>query len=101
MNQIVCMLVIISLQIAVAYWRIIREMTKHSRYLEFLRPNDLVKGHELILIKRINRYGDVKEIDSDDYHSCKDDNFKLSCLSISEGTYIAHGFLTFIVKLKK
>ena len=61
-----------------------------------------MKGHELIFLKRIDKYGDSspKPAHEDNRHY-NDDNFQITCLSISEGTYIAHGFSTWIVKLKK
>lgn len=36
----------------------------------------------------------------DDVSHMDDDRFTLKCLSISENTYIAHGFNSFVVKIK-
>ena len=61
------------------------------------------KGKDLIFISKICRNGlSVDVINSQsDYNYLKDTEFNLFCLSLTEKTYIAHGFNSFIVKLKK
>lgn len=101
MITIVC-LIVISLQIAHGFYVMKTEINKQNHLIEMFRPQRVMKGHELIFLKRIDKYGDSspKPAHEDNRHY-SDDNFQITCLSISEGTYIAHGFSTFIVKLKK
>jgi len=65
------------------------------------------KPNELIFISRIKRDGsgtrkvfkkDVKHLTENQF--AKNDDYELNCLSISEGTYIASGFNSYVVKLK-
>lgn len=59
-------------------------------------------GSELIFISRIS--GDGKKIESVELKEfvdyCKTELFKLNSLSISNGTYIASGMSSYVVKLK-
>ena len=59
-------------------------------------------GSELIFISRIS--GDGKKIEPVEIKEfvdyCKTELFKLNCLSISKGTYIASGMSSYVVKLK-
>lgn len=60
------------------------------------------KGSELIFISRILRDGSgVEMIENDDQvkHWQKTE-FELNCLSITNGTYIASEFNSYVVKLK-
>jgi hypothetical protein len=94
--------VIISLQLAIGIWTIRKRIIEQSTLIEMFRPQRVMKGHQLIFLKRINKQGDSSLIPAhEDNRHYYDDNFEITCLSISEGTYIAHGFSTFIVKLKK
>ena len=65
------------------------------------------KANELIFISRIKRDGSgVKKVFKKDVlhlttnKFAANDDYKISRLSISEGTYIASGFNTYVVKLK-
>ena len=65
-------------------------------------------GNELIFISQINRDGSGTTPVSEKYLKIlsTDDNrfrehFKMHRLSLSEDTYIAHGFNAFVVKLKQ
>ncbi len=65
------------------------------------------KAHELIFISQINRDGSGTIKVEESYLKSmlenkfsKDDKFKIHCLSITEKTFIACGFDSFIVKLK-
>lgn len=61
-----------------------------------------VKGRRLEFISQINRDGSGTSEIKDGYHSfMMDETFDLLRLSISEDTYIAHGFNSFVVRLKK
>lgn len=62
---------------------------------------------ELIFISRIKRDGsgtakvfkkDVKHLTTNKF--AMKDEYEINCLSISEGTYIASGFNSYVVKLK-
>jgi hypothetical protein len=92
--------VIISLQLAIGIWTIRKRIIEQSTLIEMFRPTNVMKGEELIFLRRINKYGEssIEEVKEELY---KNDNFQITCLSISQGTYIAHGFATFVVKLKK
>lgn len=66
------------------------------------------KAHELEFISQIKRDGSGTIKVSEEYLNAmlnnqfmKDDVFKVHCLSISKETYIAIGFNSFVVKLKK
>jgi hypothetical protein len=73
-----------------------------DKTIEMFRPIRTVKGFELVFISRIHKEGYGIEVVSN--HKMQDmystDNFNLSCLSISQGTYIASGMATFVVKIK-
>lgn len=65
------------------------------------------KPHELDFISQINRDGSGTKPVSESYLQAmlenkfmKDECFTLRCLSMSERTYIAHGFNSFVVRLK-
>ncbi len=91
--------VILSLQLVIGIWVIRKRITEQSILIEMFRPQGVMKGHELIFLRRINRYGEssIEEVKEELY---KDDAFQITCLSISQDTYIAHGFSTFVVKIK-
>lgn len=66
------------------------------------------KPTELIFISRIKRDGsgtkkvfkkDIKHLTTNPF--AKETLYKITCLSISEGTYIASEFNSYIVKLKQ
>lgn len=64
-------------------------------------------AHELIFISQINRDGSGTTPVSKSYLDCMlnnsccvNDKFKIRRLSITEDTYLAMGFNTFVVKLK-
>lgn len=66
------------------------------------------KPSELIFISQINRDGSGTTSVKESYIKAmnenpliKDEKLKLRCLSITNGTYIAIGFNSFVVKLKK
>lgn len=78
--------------------------------MECLFKKNVMKkqAHELIFISQIKRDGNGTIDVSDDLLDsmlnnplCKNDFFKLHRLSLSEKTYIAIGFNSFIVKLKQ
>ncbi len=57
-------------------------------------------GSKLEFISRIERNGDVSK-NGIDASYLQREYFKLTPLSLSHGTYIAHGFNSFVVKKKK
>lgn len=58
-------------------------------------------GKDLIFISCINRDGSgVTEVDDKYFELLMDAEFTLNRLSISEDTYIAHGFNSFVVRLR-
>ncbi len=66
------------------------------------------KAHELEFISQINRDGSGTKKVKKDYLKAmlenplmKDKYFDIYCLSITERTYIAIGFNSFVVRLKK
>lgn len=62
------------------------------------------KGSELIFISRINADGSgVKEVDQEEIDNdwFKKEKFRMSRLSMSNGTWIASGMNSYVVKLKK
>ena len=66
------------------------------------------KAHELVFISQIYRDGSgTKPVDSDylemmlESPICKDSDFDVHTLSLSEQTFIAFNFNAFVVKLKK
>lgn len=65
------------------------------------------KAHELIFVSQINRDGSGTHPVAESYlksmlenHLMKDEDFELNSLSITEKTYIASGFNSFVVRLK-
>lgn len=59
-------------------------------------------GSELIFISQIRRDGSgIYPIDEEYLKYLQKDKFYLNCLSITEKTYIACGFNSFVVKLKE
>lgn len=57
-------------------------------------------GYELDFISSINRDGSGTKPVTDDYkYMMNNDQFEINCLSISEKTFIASGFNSFIVKI--
>lgn len=60
------------------------------------------KGNELEFISRILRDGSGTTTDiEDEVKLNQNDTFKINCLSISQGTYIASEFNSYVVKLKE
>ena len=59
-------------------------------------------GSELIFISRISSDGKKIEVieDKETTKFCHKELYKLNCLSISCGTYIASGMSSYVVKLK-
>lgn len=62
-----------------------------------------VKGKDLIFISRIERDGKGVEavVDQERVRHLEETTLNLNCLSISEGTWIASGFNSYVVKLKQ
>jgi len=61
-----------------------------------------MKGYKLIFISQINRDGSGTTKVSSDYRKLlQNDEFTIRRLSISQETYIAMGFNSFVVKVKK
>lgn len=60
------------------------------------------KGKELLFISRIFRDGSGVEVIKEQDHMMhvNDTVFNLNCLSITNGTYIASEFNSYVVKLK-
>jgi hypothetical protein len=94
--------VILSLQLAVGIWTIRKRIIEQSILIEMFRPRNVVKGSELIFLKRINKLGDTDTIENQEEISkmYQEDDFQITCLSMYQETYIAHGFSTFVVKIK-
>lgn len=64
--------------------------------------NEPVYGKDLEFISKINRDGTLQPMmDQSLQKFCGNDRFFLRALSLSEGTYIAHGFNSYIVKKKQ
>ena len=62
------------------------------------------QGKNLVFISRIKRDGtgvQMVEDQDDAQHYLADKTFKLNCLSITEGTYIASEFNSYVVKIKE
>lgn len=61
------------------------------------------KGKELIFISRIDRDGKGVELVGEEQDMSYQDEveFELSCLSLSNKTFIASGFNCYVVKLKQ
>lgn len=60
-----------------------------------------VKGKELEFISQINRDGSGTAKVSEDYvKMMNDETFSITCLSLTQKTYIANGFNAFVVRLK-
>jgi len=58
-------------------------------------------GKDLVFISRIERNGSgTVDVSTKSMLFVADDLFKISCLSITNGTYIAAGFNSYVVKLK-
>ena len=71
-----------------------------EQMLSVQKPNNVVKAYELIFLKRISPDGETLTDITDDNCPREDENFRLINLSISQGTYIAHGFNSYIVKVR-
>lgn len=61
---------------------------------------DVIEGKDLIFISRIERDGSGVVPVDDDKH-LQTEKFELNCLSMTKETYIASGFNSYVVKLKK
>lgn len=60
-----------------------------------------LKGKDLIFISWINRDGSgVNPVRQELIDIMQEDNFEVNCLSLTEKTYIACGFNSFVVRLK-
>jgi len=60
------------------------------------------KGKKLQFISVINRDGSgVVNVQNEDHSQMNNDLFKITCLSISQGTFIASEMNSYVVKLKK
>ena len=60
-----------------------------------------MKGKELVFISWIRRDGSgTDEVPKDLIKMMRNDVFDVSCLSMSQKTYIASGFNSFVVKIK-
>lgn len=80
---------------------LVNKINNIEQMLSVQKPFNVMKGSDLIFLKRISGDGEeLIKINNGD-HSFDTDNYKLTNLSISQGTYIAHGFNSYIVKLKK
>ena len=61
-----------------------------------------VNGSELEFISQINRDGSgVTKVKGEYSHYMRNDTFNINCLSLSQKTYIASGFNSFVVRFKK
>ena len=61
----------------------------------------VLKGEKLHFISVIHRDGSgTTNVESEDHSHLNNDNFKMSCLSISKGTYIASEINSYVVKIK-
>jgi len=61
------------------------------------------KGKDLIFISRIRRDGSGVEMVEEQVVAqdlSQNETFEINCLSITNGTYIASGFNSYVVKLK-
>ena len=69
--------------------------------LSSLTPDGTIKGKDLIFISWIKRDGSgTEDVSNKDMSSDDETIFTLNCLSISEKTYIANEFNSYVVKLK-
>lgn len=60
------------------------------------------KGKKLIFISQIKRDGNgTTPVEESYVNMMAEDKFRLSCLSLTEKTFIASNFNSFVVKLKK
>jgi len=60
-----------------------------------------LQGKELTFISRIVKTGKaVIDVTDEDMSRLDNDTFQINCLSISEQTFIASGFGTYVVKIK-
>lgn len=58
-----------------------------------------MQGKDLVFISHIRRKGDgVNSVKTSEWMN--EEWFTVHCLSITEGTWIAHGFNSYVVKLK-
>lgn len=66
-----------------------------------MRTENQILGKDLIFISRISRDGkSITDISNEQILNEKHTTFKLTCLSITEKTYIASEFNSYVVKLK-
>ena len=59
-----------------------------------------IEGKHLIFISVINRDGSGTRMIDSDIHHLDDTEFKITCLSISNRTFIASEFNSYVVRLK-
>lgn len=63
---------------------------------------NLIKGKKLHFISVIKRDGSgVVNVENSDNSRMNEDLFTITCLSISQGTFIASEFNSYVVKYKK
>lgn len=63
---------------------------------------NVFKGKKLHFISVIKRDGSgVVNVENEDHSHMNNDLFKITCLSISQGTFIASEMNSYVVKLKK
>ena len=63
--------------------------------------NERALGKDLNFISKINRDGSgTKAVEKDHIKTIQEESFEMNCLSITEQTYIASGFNSFVVTLK-
>ncbi len=72
-------------------------LLKHQQYL----PIRKIQGKDLIFISAISRDGDgTLPLKNIGMNHLDNDWFKINCLSLTNKTYIASGFNSYVVKLK-
>ena len=114
MNTVIISAICLGIFIYILYGHIIKvvcgagdvifdKITDVGKTVDVFRPHMTVKGSELYFLSQIHKNGFGIDVVSN--HKMQDiwgeDNFKISSLSISEGTYVASGMATFVVKLNK
>lgn len=60
-----------------------------------------IHGKNLIFISRINSDGKSEKVNKKSIKYFEDDEYSLTCLSITNKTYIASAMSTFVVKIKE
>lgn len=65
-----------------------------------MKPHNKAHGRDLEFMRRIHSDGTSSKLDIKEQPGLHDSLFTLTCLSITEGTYIASAFGTYVVKMK-